>query len=390
MLRDVGVKIRDRRAEGKGVDVRVTKNGERTEKHYSGADALEKAERMAEEIREAQRLEGFWESLEGGDPLPIDEVLNNWLLNDQGFRKPRTREANTTRVKWLVEWFGARDLRELDGDALTAFATHMTDELGRAGWSAAGALSTLRIVYRRALKKGLFAPKEEAPFAEVIRGVKAHTSEGATTRDALTREEAATLLDVAREKDRDVWAALLFLLYTGARRGEMLALKWDVVDIFSRRARIVRVPRGDVLGETKEPKTKQSKRAIPLHPLVVEMLEAQRRRRVPIPDWVFPAPQGGAWDEHGFDKRWRKVRASAALKGVRGLPLHCLRHTFISWALERGVPAKRVAEWVGASVLTIESHYAHVMPLRDDSMSFLDAPPKSSPEKWGKVGEEGP
>ena len=93
---------------------------------------------------------------------------------------------------------------------------------------------------------------------------------------------------------------------------------------------------------------------------------------------MFPARQGGAWDEHNFERCWRRVRDAAVLRGVRPLPWHCTRHTFISWGLAAGIPSKRIAEWVGASVATIERHYAHVMPLEDDSMSFLDGVPANA------------
>ncbi len=55
----------------------------------------------------------------------------------------------------------------------------------------------------------------------------------------------------------------------------------------------------------------------------------------------------------------------------RPYPFHSTRHTFITWALEAGTPAKRVSEWVGATVDVIERHYAHAIP-EVHKMDFLD------------------
>jgi len=56
---------------------------------------------------------------------------------------------------------------------------------------------------------------------------------------------------------------------------------------------------------------------------------------------------------------------------VRPLEFHRTRHTFITWALEAGTPAKRVSEWVGATVAVIEQHYSHAIP-EVQGMDFLD------------------
>jgi integrase len=97
------------------------------------------------------------------------------------------------------------------------------------------------------------------------------------------------------------------------------------------------------------------------------------------PEWVFPSPMGLLYDERNFANAWRRVRARAQKAGVRPLKFHCTRHTFITWALEAGRPAKRVSEWVGASVAVLEKHYAHVLPQGEDDLSFVVGEERQAP-----------
>ena len=107
----------------------------------------------------------------------------------------------------------------------------------------------------------------------------------------------------------------------------------------------------------------------------------RRERRRADSDWVFPSPRGFLWQERNFERAWYRLRRRAKKAGVRPLPFHCTRHTFITWALQAGTPVKRVSEWVGASVSVIEQTYAHVVPQVAPDLSFA--------AMGGEVGEIG-
>ena len=84
-------------------------------------------------------------------------------------------------------------------------------------------------------------------------------------------------------------------------------------------------------------------------------------------------------------RTWNRLRKVALKKKVRPLEFHCTRHTFITWALEAGTPAKRVSEWVGATVEVIERHYAHAIP-EVYKMDFLDGTRTSQDSTQRKDG----
>jgi hypothetical protein len=196
-------------------------------------------------------------------------------------------------------------------------------------------------------------------------------------------EEGASLLPRPRlpPTRRCSGPALQFALATGARRGEILALKWELVDFLQERIEIRRTvnPSGK---ETKKVKTSE-RRFTPLEASLSAMLINLHSSELSSADsdWVFPSPRGLLWQERNFARAWYRLRHRAKKAGVRPLPFHCTRHTFITWALEAGTPVKRVSEWVGASVSVIEQTYAHVMPQVAPDLSFA-----GMGRKWGGLG----
>jgi integrase len=192
----------------------------------------------------------------------------------------------------------------------------------------------------------------------------------------LTEQQVKQLL-VALQGDR--YEALYFLaVATGMREAELLGLCWQDVQLRSLSVRVVhtlhRLRGGFVL---EEPKSRMSRRLLPLPPAAAEILvkwsEIQQ---------VDKELMGGAWGE-----RWglvfttpagQPIHYSQALSHFRlllqkaGLPLstrlHDLRHTFATLLLERGVHIKAVSELLGHSSVNITlAIYGHVTAKMQDT-----------------------
>ena len=162
---------------------------------------------------------------------------------------------------------------------------------------------------------------------------------------------------------------------TGARRGELLALRWEDID-FS--ARQIQIRRALVRGELKVPKSGKARR-IPLPGDLAELFNTmaetrQLREGITEPEWVFQAPQSGFWDESNFAHAWR-LRTKAAKnedRKVRPLPFHCTRHTFATLALQAGRSVKWLADALGHADPGVALRtYAHAMPTTDEDLDFL-------------------
>ena len=159
-------------------------------------------------------------------------------------------------------------------------------------------------------------------------------------------------------KDSGVFELYYLELATGLRRGELLGLKWEDIDLERGDLRVKRqIAR--INGEVVEAplKTKNAYRTLPLAADTIDVLEAQRKKAGDSP-WVFPGPTGGPISPDSVLHMLHRVLKRAGLPRVR---FHDLRHTFATLALQNGVDVKTVSGMLGhfSAWFTLDT-YAHV------------------------------
>jgi len=160
----------------------------------------------------------------------------------------------------------------------------------------------------------------------------------------------------------------LLAAYTGARRGEVLAIQWDQVDLDRRRIRITRsVERLNGDFRFKEPKTKRGQREVAIPPFVVERL-----RRWKVGQLERQLAAGPAWHDVGLvcddggggpvnpDAFTRALKRFARKVGHPDTRLHDLRHAAATLMMEAGVHPSVVSRSLGhASEAFTMSVYGH-------------------------------
>jgi integrase len=168
--------------------------------------------------------------------------------------------------------------------------------------------------------------------------------------------------------DDRLFALYLCAIVLGMRRGELLGLTWDAVDLDGHRL-AVRQSLSWVHGRAvlMPPKTRASRRVIPLPDVVVTVLLDRRKsqddeRLAAGEGWedtgfVFTTRRGGAMSPYTLGKYWREIREAAGLGTLR---FHDLRHTAVSLLLALGVPPHVVREIAGHSDIKVTmTVYAH-------------------------------
>jgi len=378
-----GVTPSVRHRPGHGWTVRIRVRGQDLEhgKFGEGTEGEARARAFAAECDAELAAQERWQERSAQRAQPVDQLVRDWSRVYGPLRSERTRVTDKARVERLASWFGARDARRLSQADVTQFATEVLSQ--RSSSVAIGCLSTLRRVLNLAVKSNLLERNPVPEISDVIAACREKGRVGDHAPDAWSHAEVTLILEAARAREAHLVPALRFAFATGARRGELLALRWEDVDFGRGRIAIRRTV--TAAGGTKPPKARRG-RFCPLAPglgqVLARELERQRRAQLegrPAPEWVFPSPMGLLYDERNFANAWRRVRARAQKAGVRPLKFHCTRHTFITWALEAGRPAKRVSEWVGASVAVLEKHYAHVLPQGEDDLSFVVGEERQAP-----------
>lgn len=175
------------------------------------------------------------------------------------------------------------------------------------------------------------------------RKVKEVLGKPGVKQDALQREQLPAWFGAVQGLSNATVAAYLqVLLLTGARPGEVLALRWEDVNVQWRGLTI----RDKVEGE----------RTIPLTPFVHHLLAALPRRNA----WVFASPTKK--DAHLTEPNHAHDRA-CKVAGIEDMTLHGLRRSFKSLTEWLDVPAGVVAQLMGHKPsATAEKHYT-VRPL---------------------------
>jgi integrase len=178
--------------------------------------------------------------------------------------------------------------------------------------------------------------------------------------DFLDFEEAERLVAAA---DPDWRPMIVVGLKGGLRQGELLALRWEDVDLVAGRLMVRRAVSRGVITTPKSGKPRE----IPLGETVLRALKAHRHLRGEL---VFPGVGGGLLTKG--ECKWPLWRA-CKLGGLRLVGWHVLRHSFASHLVMRGVPIKAVQELLGHASIEMTMRYAHLSPdVRRDAVRTLD------------------
>lgn len=186
-----------------------------------------------------------------------------------------------------------------------------------------------------------------------------------------TPEEAACFLNALVDEGEEYKTYYMLAIYTGCRRGELCALKWEDIIVDQRSdAAILTVSRsrthvpgkGIVEGRTKNGHS----RVIAISPDITSFLrgychykmqEAKRQRRK-MSDYLFTDGQGHLIHPDTFTKHLRQIYDDIGFS--KAYHLHTLRHYFVSTLLHSGVDKQTVAELAGhGDTSFLERTYCH-------------------------------
>jgi integrase len=328
-----------------------------------------------------RRAEGTLDALRALIARPATE-REGWTVRDYAIEQylPAVRQAGRKRTtldnyavvldRYVFPTLGSIELAKLTADHVNAMDATL---LGYAVSTRRAARAALNRVLRHAVKAERLA-------RNVIERAGDLPDDPDEPREVLEGFELRALLDAARGTEWEAMVAVL--VFCGLRRGEVLGLSWDALDLdratLTVAHNLVPTSAGLQLGP---PKTKRSRRTLTdLDPALISVLRSARARQAEA------RLRAELWSEHEIDHRGRPVslvftdevgrpigphRLTSAVKRLareagieraseRMTGPHCLRHAYASHRIAAGDPIPAVSADLGHSspqiTMTVYSH----------------------------------
>lgn len=314
-----------------------------------------------------------------GIPVPdrrwtVGEYLDYWLEHVVAVeRRPQTYTGYEVVVRrHLTPRLGRRRLDRLSAQHVWMFINQVRamcfccerglDETGECcavGQCCGRQLSQRMVQFIHAVLRNALqnAVREEIITRNVAKLVRVPAPEYETGR-GLSVVQGRRLLNAARG-DR-LYALYVLALALGLRRAELLGLRWRDIDLDSGVLE-VRQTLQRVGGELRflPPKTRRSRRTVPLPAICVEALrahqDAQADERLASTRWedaglVFSTKVGTPIQPDNLYRHFCGLRKRADMPTVR---FHDLRHTCVTLLLDQGVPPHVVRAIVGHSDIQV-------------------------------------
>ena len=304
-----------------------------------------------------------------GDDRTFGELLDRWMehLAARG-RSPKTIAENRREIDTRIKpRLGAIPVTALSAEHLdSAYSAWLADGLS------APSVHRHAAVISAALTQGV-----KWGWLDVSPAPKASTPAATSSRKLVTPtpEQVGALIRAAEDTDPVMAAAVALAFVTGARRGELSALRWSDVDLELGTVRIERSLAQ--VGTELTPKTTKTGRGrtVALDGRSVALLGRHLQWQLDFSDRVgsplVADPYILSDNGHGGrpippSKLTDRFTALRKLTGLTGVRFHDLRHAHVTQLLGAGVDATTVANRVGhASTRMTLDRYAHVLPAGD-------------------------
>ena len=312
----------------------------------------------------------------------LAELLERWLRDYAYINlSPRTAESYESIIKrHIIPSLGHLNCMQLSPEMVQEYITEkltsgrINGEGGLSAMTVKHHIVCLHTVLQYAVKLGLLFRNP----ADAVTIPKASRTE----MKIMNEEGIRCFLDIAQNKS--FYPIFYLAIFTGMRRSELLALRWQDVDFVNSQLSISRTLHKKRGGSFvfRQPKTEKSRRLVALTPSTIDILNKHREEQVKLRksldqkelcdnDLIFCDYDGSPISPDRVTQNWIKTARAANIHGVR---LHDARHTHASLMLKQGVHPKIVQERLGHSSIQVTlDTYSHVTPgLQENAARAFD------------------
>lgn len=296
--------------------------------------------------------------------LPLREVVDQWLddlraghiTNRSGdpYKPSAIRDYERNLRLRILPPLGHLRLREVTVRDLQ----RVVDDLVRKGLASAtisSAITPVGALYRRAVARGDATANPTVGIEKPAVRCK--------VRQVVPPKDAEAMLAALEPTERALWATAM---YAGLRRGELIGLRREDIDLA---AGVLRVERGWDMVEAREipPKSRQGRRRVPIAAVLRDHLD-QHLLTIEDGGPLFGTPNWIARTNDRVRERWQE-------RGLPVLTLHEARHTYASFGIAAGLNPKTLSVYMGHANIGITLNlYGHLFPGSEtEAADLLDA-----------------
>lgn len=259
----------------------------------------------------------------------FEYVANEWWETNSDNFKLQTLKPYRPAFRRAVETFGGHPIKKILPRDVSAYFSKLAKE-GKAQKTVSNYKTVLNGIFAHAIDHG-YIDINPCASVRIPRGLPK------------TKRKSASIEDEDKVRsDEDAWLFNVIALYTGMRKGEILALQWKDVDMEND---LIFVSKNVAHDGDKPvidtPKTDAGTRVVPIVPALKERLLREENRD---PDRFIISDTG---DKPLTNRRYITLSKRERARADLNCTAHNLRHSFATNAIEVGLDAYSVKEVVG-------------------------------------------
>lgn len=292
----------------------------------------------------------------GDNPNDAKRVFRRQQTLGQLFEEFMERYSKPCKKSWkydsreipiyMSHWFN-RKISDISKSEIQVWFEQITHKHGL--YQANRCLERLRAMYNKAIEWGW---EGQNP----TNGIKKNREK---KRDRyLTLDEVPKFTSAVNAEDLLSRSYIWMLLYTGARKSNVLAMRWEEIDFTECVWRIPDTKNGEPV-------------IVPLTQRAMDLLYTLTRNS----EWVFPSPTNPVIHYNDPKKAWNRILERAGIKNLR---IHDIRRTLGSWQSIAGSSLQIIGKSLGHKSSQSTEIYARLStePVRDSmekALGFLDS-----------------